>query len=224
MRRAVVGDRRGSGRLCGAAKPCCINLASGRLGVILDSYTVYLDLWIASADGKVLANGRPRRYSARGSNVAGEQWFRRALETRTGADFIACDISTSKALGGGAVATFATSVRAEGRIDGRVVGVLGIFFDWEKQSQLVVDSVRLAEEERAATRCMILNADNKIVASQGRTGLYEVFPLATKGQNIGSYVDTQGNLIGFALTPGYETYKGLGWYGVLAQRQKVSTR
>src|SRR5258708_40083844 len=32
--------------------------ASSRLGVILDSYTVYLDLWIADRNGKVLANGR----------------------------------------------------------------------------------------------------------------------------------------------------------------------
>jgi hypothetical protein len=29
---------------------------------------------------------------------------------------------------------------------------------------------------------------------------------------------------GFVLTPGYETYEGLGWYGVLVQeRQKGST-
>jgi hypothetical protein len=25
--------------------------------------------------------------------------------------------------------------------------------------------------------------------------------------------------IGYALTPGYETYKGLGWYGCVLQRQ-----
>lgn len=33
-----------------------------------------------------------------------------------------------------------------------------------------------------------------------------------------SYTNKNGQLIGFALTPGYETYKGLGWYGVLIQQ------
>ncbi|MDH8639244.1 chemotaxis protein, partial [Klebsiella pneumoniae] len=33
--------------------------ASKRLGVILNAYTVYLDLWLCDLHGKVLANGRP---------------------------------------------------------------------------------------------------------------------------------------------------------------------
>ncbi len=28
-------------------------------------------------------------------------------------------------------------------------------------------------------------------------------------------------MVGFALTPGYETYKGLGWYGVILQAPVV---
>jgi hypothetical protein len=195
------------------------DLASARLGVILDSYTVYLDLWITSADGTVLANGRPQQYSVRGANVAGEEWFRRALGTRTGADFVACDITRSKELGGAAVAAYATAVRAGGQDGGKIIGALGIFFDWEAQSQLVVDSVRLAEGERAGTQCMIVNADHKIIASNARTGSGKTFPLKTGARSIGSYVDADGSLIGFALTPGYETYRGLGWYGVLAQSQ-----
>lgn len=31
---------------------------SQRLGVILDSYTVYLDLWIADCNGRIIATGR----------------------------------------------------------------------------------------------------------------------------------------------------------------------
>jgi hypothetical protein len=34
---------------------------------------------------------------------------------------------------------------------------------------------------------------------------------------MGNYRDETGSLIGFALTPGYETYRGLGWYGVIIQ-------
>jgi hypothetical protein len=28
--------------------------------------------------------------------------------------------------------------------------------------------------------------------------------------------------VGFALTPGYETYRGLGWYGVVEQRPSAA--
>jgi hypothetical protein len=35
---------------------------------------------------------------------------------------------------------------------------------------------------------------------------------------MGNYADNHGSVVGFALTPGYETYKGLGWYGVVEQK------
>jgi len=196
----LIASIRGS-RLADLAhpSPATCDLTSGRLGVILDSYTVYLDLWVASVDGKVLANGRPRHYSVQAADVSREEWFRKAMETKTGADFVACDISNCKELGNAAVATYATAVRAGGRNEGKIIGALGIFFDWEKQSQLVVDSVRLAEEERAGTRCMILNAAFEVIASTRQSDLNQVFPLTTTGRNRGSYVDPQGNLVGFAL-------------------------
>ena len=43
------------------------------------------------------------------------------------------------------------------------------------------------------------------------------FPLNTRGGERGYYVDGLGNTVGYALTPGYETYEGLGWYGVILQ-------
>ncbi len=89
--------------------------ASRRLGVILDSYTVYLDLWIADNKGNVLANGRPNEYrSVRGTNVSSENWFRKALATADGSDFAACDIARNAALGGASVATYSTAIREKG--------------------------------------------------------------------------------------------------------------
>ncbi|HEY0526782.1 MAG TPA: methyl-accepting chemotaxis protein [Stellaceae bacterium] len=40
--------------------------AMERLGVILRSYTVYLDLWVIDTEGRVVANGRPDRLSGGG--------------------------------------------------------------------------------------------------------------------------------------------------------------
>ena len=74
--------------------------ASSRLDVILKAYTVYLDIWVVDANGKVLANGKPEKYpTVKGSNVSAAAWFQDALRTRTGDDFAVAELVTS----GGAV-------------------------------------------------------------------------------------------------------------------------
>lgn len=192
---------------------------SKRLDVILGAYTVYLDIWVCDTAGQVLASGRTSKYPAvRSLNVSKEQWFRDAMQTRNGGDFAVADIAVNNALDRRTVATYATAIRAGGENNGRPIGVLAIFFDWQTQAQAVVDGVRLSEEERTRTRCLLLNAQGKVIAaSDGRDVLSETFPLETKGQNMGNYSDRHGNMVGFALTPGYETYQGLGWYGVITQ-------
>lgn len=195
--------------------------ASRRLGVILDSYTVYLDLWVVDARGTVLANGRPDRYpNAAGRQVGHESWFRQAMATQDGSAFAVADIARNDGLEGRSVATYAAAIRAGGETHGPISGVLGIFFDWEGQAQAVVDGVRLLDEERPRTRQLILDAKHRVLAASDRRGiLTETFPLDTGNRTMGSYGDGKGTVVGFALTPGYETYAGLGWYGVLVQRQ-----
>lgn len=193
--------------------------ASKRLGVILDSYTVYLDLWVLDPQGTVLANGRPDRYpDAIGRRAADAPWFRQAMATSDGGQYAVADIALNDALRGRSVATYAAAIRAGGDTNGKVTGVLAIFFDWQDQSQAVVDGVRLLDGERDRTRRMILDAHHRVLAaSDGRGVLTETYPLQTQGKKIGNYDDGEGNVVGFALTPGYETYAGLGWYGVIVQ-------
>ena len=52
-------------------------------------------------------------------------------------------------------------------------------------------------------------------SSDGQGILSERVPLNVNGQRCGFYQDRAGGLIAFHATPGYETYKGLGWYGVI---------
>lgn len=195
--------------------------AGQRLGVILDSYTVYLDLWIADAAGKVIANGRPGRYpGVIGTDVSGEQWFQDAMATADGGAFAVADIAHNATLGGATVATYATAIRADGEADGAPLGALGIFFDWETQAQAIVEGIRLAPEEKAKSRCLLIDRDHRIIADSARRGLLaESFPLATAEGERGHYEDGAGRLVGYAVTPGYETYAGLGWYGVIVQDQ-----
>ncbi|AWJ85410.1 chemotaxis protein [Azospirillum sp. TSH58] len=193
--------------------------AAQRLGVILGAYTVYLDLWVVDAKGTVLANGRPDRYRRPvGASVASESWFREAMATRSGTDFAVADIGSNDLLDRATVATYATAIRAGGEENGSIIGVLGVFFDWQPQSQGVVDSVRLTDEERSRTRCLLVDSRHRVIAASDRKGvLTESFPLRAGGHGQGSYSDDQGRVVGFAVTPGYETYKGLGWFGVIVQ-------
>lgn len=192
--------------------------ACQRLGVILDSYTVYLDLWIADRNGKVVAHGRPKKYNGvLGTDVSQEAWFRKAMATRDGTEFVACDIERSAGLGGMKVATYSTAIREGGETKGAPIGALGIFFDWQAQSQDVVDKVRLTEAEKKITKCLILDSQHRVIASSEVGDAMESYALETMGKPMGSYLDRGGKLVGFSLTPGYETYKGLGWYGVLLQ-------
>ena len=197
-----------------------VQYACHRLGVILSSYTVYLDLWVADRDGRVIAHGRPDRYhEVIGTNVSGERWFRQAMATRSGEDFAVDDITRAPKLGNEPVATYATAIRAGGETHGEAIGALGIFFEWGPQAQGIVDGLRFTDEERPRTRAMLLDANHRVIASTGGEGLLtETFPLRTEGRDGGFY--TEGTkIIGFHKTPGYETYEGLGWLGCVVQER-----
>ncbi|WP_269148928.1 methyl-accepting chemotaxis protein [Bordetella ansorpii] len=195
--------------------------ACERLAVILDSYTVYLDLWVADAQGRVLATGRPGRYAkALGTTVSQEEWFRRGMATQDGGDYAALDIRPEPLLEGAQVAAYSTAIREGAQRDGRPVGVLGIFFDWARQAETVVRSVGLSDEEWSRTRCMLVDSRQRVIAASDGADLRERYVLLnTDGQARGFY-PASDRLVGYALTPGYETYPGLGWYGVIEQQPR----
>lgn len=192
--------------------------ASQRLGIILDSYTVYLDLWIADLNGRVIANGRPDRYRrAAGSSVAHERWFKDALRTRAGSEFAVNDVCNYGALSQ-QVAIYSTAVREGGRVDGGPIGALGIFFDWQPQARAVVSGAGLSADEQTRTRCLLVDSAHRVLAASDDQGLLqERLVLQIKHPARGHYTLNNGDIVAYALTPGYETYQGLGWYGVVIQ-------
>ncbi|QDH61778.1 Biofilm dispersion protein BdlA [Pandoraea pnomenusa] len=211
----------------GAPSPQAVRHACQRLGVILDSYTVYLDLWVADASGRIVANGRPDRYpGVIGADASRHPWFLAAMRTPSGADYAAFDVRRAKLLHNAEVATYATAIREDGETHGRPIGALGIFFDWAPQARAVVQGVPLLPHERAVTRCLLLDAEHRVLASSDGEGvLLERFALRRQRGATGANAASSGfyhadgdGMIGYALTPGYETYEGLGWYGVVQQR------
>ena len=192
--------------------------ASQRLRVILDAYTVYLDLWICDANGQVIANGRPDRYRVKGLSVAQAPWFTKAMATASGDEFVASDIERVKALNDAPVATYAAAIREGGESNGAVIGVLGIHFDWRPQAQAVVEGVRLTDDERSRSRVLILDNGFRVLASSDGSGeLQEVVEVDISRGEMGAYPDGE-SMVGYARTPGYETYRGMGWYGCIKQR------
>jgi hypothetical protein len=193
--------------------------ASERLATILRSYTVYLDLWVADINGKVVAQGRGGRYGGIiGQDVSRSQWFRRALETPSGDAFAVCDIARERLLEDAAVAVYSTAIRRNGDTQGTPIGALGIFFDWEPQARDVVQNVALTDEEKTLCSIMLLDAQHKIIAtSDGNRRLGEQYELGVRDPRRGFY-RRDDSIISYALTPGYETYKGLGWYGCIESK------
>lgn len=204
---------------CAAAPTAgAVDYASKRLGVILSSYTVYLDLWLCDLAGRVIANGRPDRYQVVGAQVGHESWYARGRSLASGDEYAVADISSCALLKDAQVATYVASVREGGDAHGKPIGVLAVHFDWEPQSRAIVQGVRLTPEEGARTRVMLVDAKRRIIAaSDGRGILASDFALKADGRPSGSYKDPTGRVVAFHLTPGYETYRGLGWYGVIEQ-------
>ncbi len=193
--------------------------ASRRLGVILDAYTVYLDLWLCDLDGHIIANGRPAQYDVAGRSAANQPWFIRAKALASGNDFTAADIATESLLNGAQIATYATGVRAGGEAEGELLGVLGIHFDWQPQAAAITQGIRLSEAERRTTRALLVDSTGRVIAaSDGKGILTDRVQLRSEGREYGSYSEADGRLVAFHKTLGYETYAGLGWYGVILQK------
>jgi len=199
-----------------AADPGDANVShvAARLAVILRAYTVYLDLWLCDLNGNVLASARPDRYAVKGANVGRMPWFSDALKLRSGDAYVAGDIERQPLLGNAQIATYCASVREGGDANGKPLGVLAIHFDWEAQARAIVEGIRVNDD-----KARVLLVDSKfrvIAASDGQGLLTERVPL--KGGRSGCFKDGSGPQIAFHLTPGYETYKGLGWFGVILRQ------
>ncbi|MCA0257670.1 MAG: methyl-accepting chemotaxis protein [Proteobacteria bacterium] len=199
--------------------PAAFDYASERLETIIRAYTVYSDLWLCDMDGNVVASARGHfSRNVRNKNVANRPWFRKGLSLRTGDDFLAEDVATEPMLDNATVATFVTPVRLEGRVNGKPIGLLAIHFDWETQADIIVKGVRLTEAERERTRVVIVDRSHRVIAASDGQGMLSERIMGIGDEVSNWAIDRDGKtLTAHHLTPGYETYQGLGWRGVLLQ-------
>ena len=116
-------------------------------------------------------------------------------------------------------------MREGGRAQGRPLGVIAIHFDWAPQAQAIVKGVRVSPQDRERTRALLIDANRRVIAaSDGKGLLTDKIALDVRGRTSGWYRDPNGTVVAFHHTPGYETYRGLGWYGVILQHAAVASR
>ena len=193
-----------------------------RLGLINRFYSVYLNLVLVGIDGTVIACSQPAQYpKVIGANVSKSPWFQKAMATTSGDRYVVDDISHDPLHDNKLAAVYAATVRQEGKINGKIAGVLGVFFDWEHQAATIVRTEpSLSEDEWKRSRVLLLDQNMRIIAASDNAGVLSPFMLEHKGQQKGHYVNADHELIAFAKTLGYQEYDGLGWYAAIVQRPK----
>jgi len=193
--------------------------AAKRLGIINQFYSVYMNIVLADTDGKVAAVSQSGKYNMKaGANVSNCGWYRRALATKSGDQYVVDDIYDDPLHDNKPVAVYAAAVRRGGELNGEAIGVLGVFFDWQEQSRVIVkEEPNLSAEEWKYSRVLLLDNAMRIIASSDGNGLYSRFPLDTSRGTKG-YFSKDGCLTAYARTLGYQEYDGLGWYGVIIQK------
>lgn len=203
--------------------------ACHRLGVILDSYTVYYDLVVCDLNGKVIANGRPERYKSIGSNQARTEWFQNALSTRDGTEFGFQSVHRTESLAGGAyILVYSCAIREGGKVKGKPIGVLGIVFNWESLAQTIVNNTQISAAEKAVSRVCITDSTGLVLAdTRGRlvAERLELPDMANIYRHKEAFfvVKYQGapHIIAHALSPGFETY-ATGWHSLIIQPVALS--
>jgi hypothetical protein len=197
-----------------------ISYASERLSIINLFYTVYLNLILLDKRGKVLAVSNNKNFSKLvGRDLSSESWFKRALSTRNGTDYIVDDIHKSYIHDNKLVATYATAVRKGGELETNAMGVLAVFFDWDAQYPPIVKSEPgLTEEDWVRSRVLLLDNKHTIIGSSDGQNILEPFELNISDPLKGHFYTAKNDLICYRKTIGYEEYDGLGWYGVVIKR------
>ena len=194
--------------------------ATKRLGIINKFYSVYMNLVLTDSNGKVVAVSQPSAYRmGQGADVSRLDWFSRAMQTTAGDQYVVDDIYDDPLHNDKPAAVYAAAVRRGGEMHGEVLGVLGVFFDWQEQSRCIVkDEPNLSEAEWKRSRVMLLDNAGRIIAASDGQNLYKHYVLDQSQGTKGTFTDSQGNIVAYARTLGYQEFDGLGWYGVIIQK------
>lgn len=202
-----------------------IDFACDRLEDINNSYTLYRDLIIVDINGFVLANSnKETRFRVLGLNIKEEEWFQKALATNDGTEYFAQDLADSIVENGQDSLVYSTAVRKNSDTNGKVIGAMGVFFDFQGEAKLILEDY-MGRNERGKIRdgwySFFTNEKGKVIGSSDEasieTGSYAhikgTHRNLKKGEKTSSYAVIEGldSALFSAKTDGYLEYDGLGW-------------
>lgn len=199
-----------------------LSFAHERLKTIHRYYTVYADLVLTNLDGQVVASAR--KGVDRGMPALppeARDWFDAARALRSGHEYAVSQVHESSLHDRRKVLVYATQVRENGVADGAPLGVLAVYFDWQKEAQIIVrEEAGFSDAEWATRRVLLLDKACRIIAASDGRDFLQPFALP-QGKSMGCEHPAAGLRFGFARTLGYQDYDGLGWFGVVIEREAV---
>jgi len=203
--------------------PEVYNLASQRMGIILNAYTVYFDLVLCNPEGMIVANGRSDRYRSVGEDASRSKWFQEAMKCATGDDFGWGVVHRSPLVNNELALIYTTAVRENGDKYGNIIGALGIIFKFSALAQTIVENTPLSKEEKPKSRVCVVDAKGLVLADTHHRNLEDTIDFPNKftlfegkkGFIITDYNNTKC-CIAHARAPGYETYT-TGWHSLIIQ-------
>ncbi|MDE1765501.1 MAG: chemotaxis protein [Thaumarchaeota archaeon] len=199
------------------------DIVTRRMGIILNSYTVYFDLVLCDLDGNIVANGKPETYRSVGMNVKNTEWFASAMKTNSGKEFGFQTVSKCPMVNNDLSLVFSCTIREHGDQNGQVLGILGGIFRWQDLAQNIVKGVPISDEEKDRTRICIVDKNGLLLADSKDLELEETIEFLgkndlfsqKKGFAVSEYKDEKC-CIAHAFSPGYETYSSQ-WHSLLIQ-------
>ena len=198
--------------------------ASKRLGIINASYTMYRDLVIADSNGRIVANSKSEnRDKLKRMNVSEQSWFRQGMQISRSVQYGVQDVCNSDLENEETSLIYCGGILENGEREGKVLGVLGILFDWENLVCPILEGClpRIKNEVVEGGAAFYMNDDKEIIATTDA----ENFPIGQEvnipaenmnleaGESASGIFTDKGRkfIIGSSKTQGYREYNGLGW-------------
>jgi hypothetical protein len=200
------------------------SFACDRLEDIKNSYTLYRDIVIATYDGTIIANSnKDTRDKVLGVNIADENWFQKALQTKDGTQYHSQDLNHSRIEDQQSL-IYSAAIREQSDNYGRIIGAMGVFFDFQGEAQMILEDHMPRDPDgyvEDGWYSFITNSDGIVIASSDpgiiESGKMAHIPRKHRVPHVGkppmSYGTFEGrdSAIFSAKTDGYLDYPGLGW-------------
>lgn len=176
-------------------------------------YEVYHDVLLVNLEGIVVCAGVHKNLL--GTSVAGKSWFSDVLSEKQATY---SDMYFSPSMGDWTISYSSPVVSASGEI----LGVISTRFNWNFILE-IMKSAQLSD----TGRIYVVNSKGLVIASRvkeeiGKVDLKstEAFKAVSGNRKIGYYNEKTGSenrVWGYALTPGYNSYKGKSWSVVVTE-------